>query len=1089
MQKKKKLLLSILICAFMLVCCTAVVKTATSAATTVEYSFDSETGTLTISGADIITKSGVLDAISDSSSLKEVIINEGITSIESSAFYNCSNLTNITIPNTVTSIGTWAFRNCTALTSITIPNGVTSISSWVFEGCTGLTKIVVDSDNNNYCDINGVLFNKDATELVIYPLGETDTSYTIPDGVTTIGNYAFDGCTGLTSITIPDSVTNISIYAFQKCTSLTSIVIPDRVTSIGMNAFNGCKALTSVTLPSSISKIGNSSFYGCSSLATVYYAGTYEQWSKISIGSSNSKLTSAKFIYECNSSKAYSIGSCGENVAYKLYSDGELEITGEGAMNGSSVPWSDDNDKITKITIADSVTNIIGSVFYDTSFYKDDSNWEDDSLYIGNHLIKVKSTVSARYTVKTGTISITDSAFSNCINITSIIVPDGVTNIGAYAFYGCTNLVTVTLPKGVISIGKYAFLDCSSLFSIQIPDSVTSIGDSAFSNCESLISVTLPSGVTGIGKFTFNECKNLASIKIPSGVTSIGSCAFYGCKKLTSVTIPNSVTSIGVSAFRECTGLTSVTLSNNITEVSDYAFYGCSSITNITLPSGVTRIGKSAFCNCSSLNEVHYIGTEEQWKEVSVETGNDAISTADFYFHNSHTFTDGVCTVCGYVCDHVNSETKATCEENAKCSICGLEISLTGHKYGNPQFVWADDNTAKITFTCENDSAHKLIYDCTVTNETEKIATCTENGKIIYTATYTYNDVDYSDTKEVAIQADGHRGGVATCSEQATCEVCLKKYGNLNSKNHTKSQKWIQTPTTHKKVWECCNSVVVSEEEHEWKNGICTECGYTCNHTGGIATCTEQAICEACKEKYGEVDLTNHTGGTEIKNAVAATCTKEGYTGDTYCLGCKNQISSGSPTAALGHGTTEIRNAAAATCTKAGYTGDTYCTVCNEKLADGSEIKALGHKGGTATCTEQAICEACKEKYGEVDLTNHTGGTEIKNAVAATCTKEGYSGDVYCKSCSKKIKSGNATPTTGHTGGKATCTETGKCAACGAEYIPVICHNMKVESTKKATFFTNGSQTSKCTECGKTETVILLSTINRIINWFRSLFR
>ena len=216
--------------------------------------------------------------------LTEITLPDSVTSIGNYAFYGCTGLTSITIPDSVTGIGNYAFQNCTGLTSITIGNSVTSIGNYAFYGCAGLTEINVDNNNEKYCSIDGVLFSKDKTEIVCYPVGKTDTSYSIPDSVTSIGNYAFYGCTSLTSVTIPDSVTSIGDYAFRGCTGLTEITLPDSVTSIGSYAFYGCTGLTSVTLGIGVSAINSYTFYGCTSLInlTLNKADTY-----VTLGSTN----------------------------------------------------------------------------------------------------------------------------------------------------------------------------------------------------------------------------------------------------------------------------------------------------------------------------------------------------------------------------------------------------------------------------------------------------------------------------------------------------------------------------------------------------------------------------------------------------------------------------------------------------------------------------------------------------------------------------------------------------------------------------------------------------------------------------------
>ncbi len=199
-------------------------------------------------------------AFNGCSSLTSITIPDSVTEIGMSAFSGCSSLTSITIPDSVTRIDMSTFRGCSSFTSITIPDNVTYIDIWAFNGCTGLTAIDVKAGNNNYTSVNGVLFNKDKTELICYPAGKTDKSYNIPNCVTNVGGWAFDGCTSLTSITIPDSVTEIDWSAFEGCTSLTSITIPDSVTEIGWSAFEGCTSLKSITIPSSVTSIGKNAF-------------------------------------------------------------------------------------------------------------------------------------------------------------------------------------------------------------------------------------------------------------------------------------------------------------------------------------------------------------------------------------------------------------------------------------------------------------------------------------------------------------------------------------------------------------------------------------------------------------------------------------------------------------------------------------------------------------------------------------------------------------------------------------------------------------------------------------------------------------
>ena len=165
--------------------------------------------------------------------------------------------------------GAGVFQDCTGITSIVIPDSVISIDRSAFSGCTSLTEITVSPDNKNYSSVDGVLFNKDGSELIVYPKGNERSAYTVPDGVTSISGSIFSGCTSLTEIVIPDSVTSIGDSVFSGCTSLTEIVIPDSVTSIGVFAFSGCTSLSKVDLPKKLTTIEAGTFRDCTSLKEI----------------------------------------------------------------------------------------------------------------------------------------------------------------------------------------------------------------------------------------------------------------------------------------------------------------------------------------------------------------------------------------------------------------------------------------------------------------------------------------------------------------------------------------------------------------------------------------------------------------------------------------------------------------------------------------------------------------------------------------------------------------------------------------------------------------------------------------------------
>ena len=203
------------------------------------------------------------------SSLTAVTIPASVTEIDSYAFSLCSQLTAVTIPEGVATIGYYAFEYCSALTEVNIPASVTNIGSWAFVDCSALTAIHVAEGNTAYSSEDGVLFNKDKTTLVCYPIGKTETTYTVPATVTTIETSAFKKCTALTEITIPDGVTYINTSTFEKCSALAQINLPNSLTYIDVRAFYDCTSLTEVTLPDGVTRLMDHIFTGCSALEKV----------------------------------------------------------------------------------------------------------------------------------------------------------------------------------------------------------------------------------------------------------------------------------------------------------------------------------------------------------------------------------------------------------------------------------------------------------------------------------------------------------------------------------------------------------------------------------------------------------------------------------------------------------------------------------------------------------------------------------------------------------------------------------------------------------------------------------------------------
>ena len=475
--------------------------------------------------------------------LKAVVILEGNTYIDCSAFEGCTNLTSVTIADSVAQICSFAFRYCTsletivlpkkleridsyafvdtAITTITIPAKVEHIEASAFDGCTNLHSIYVDAANEDFCSIDGILYNDYATEIICIPMAISG-DVVLSDSLTSIADYAFQGRTSLTSIVIPDSVTSIGRSAFRSCKSLTNVVIGNSVTSIGTDAFHECTSLTSIVIPDSVISIGQRAFYACDSLTSIV------------ISSSVTKIDQRVF-YGCTSLTSIAIPDSVTTIAYYAF------------YNCTS---------LTSVVIPNSVTSIGDAAFSDCSSLT--------SVVIGSSVTSIGS-----------------GAFFDCSSLTSVVIPDSVTSIGEYAFKYCSSLTSVVIGNNVTSIGDYAFESCSSLTSVVIGNSVTSIGEEAFYGCSSLTSIIIPDNVTSIGEYAFWKCTSLSSVVIGDSVTSIGDYAFSICKSLTSIVIGDSVTSIGDRVFEGCSSLTSVVIPDSVISIGDSAFLHCSSLASI----------------------------------------------------------------------------------------------------------------------------------------------------------------------------------------------------------------------------------------------------------------------------------------------------------------------------------------------------------------------------------------------------------------------------------------------------------------------------------------------------------------------------
>ena len=434
------------------------------------------------------------------------------------------------------------------------------------------------------------------------------------DGVTIVNIPKF---IGISQDSNKYAVTEL-YQVFKNCSDLTSITIPNSVTSIGDYAFTGCDALTSITIPDSVTSIGGQWTFGnCSGLTSMCIGAGINDASWLPTNVSSITITiSENNPYLATDSKAIFAKSNGELSVSRYISAGTTyEIPAK--LNGLSVTSIGDGafssyTDLKSITIPDSVTSIGNRVFYNCGLKS--ITIPDSVTSIGKNAFESCNGLTS-ITIPDKVTSIGTNAFLYCSALEEIKVAEGNANYHSAGnclietasktlIIGCKNSVIPT-DGSVTSIGNYAFHSCKGLTSITIPNSVTSIGDGAFGNCSNLTTITILDSVTSIGGWAFSGCSGLTTITIPNSVTSIGNGAFSGCSGLTTITIPNSVTSIGDYAFRNCSGLTSVVIKGNITSIPSSCFNGCTSLESIVLPASVTTIKYGAFSGCSKLTTIY----------------------------------------------------------------------------------------------------------------------------------------------------------------------------------------------------------------------------------------------------------------------------------------------------------------------------------------------------------------------------------------------------------------------------------------------------------------------------------------------------
>ena len=504
--------------------------------------------------------------------LTKLVLSDKITSIGNYAFYKCTDITGeLTLPSNLKTIGKGAFEYCSGFSGkLVFPETLTEIKALAFDACSGFSGDLI-----------------------------------LPDGITAIQAFTFYKCEGLNgSLKLPKNLKTIDANAFLSCHNLTGkLELPETLTMLGGSAFGGCNFTGGLRIPGSVSIIGDNAFYHCQG-----FNGTLEitegttailgysfvsciGFTKVILPESITKIGVASFrdmtglqdVYyagtaeqwkniniesenspltsaniHCNENVAS--GACGDMLTWNLNSAGRLTISGTGAM--LDYEWCQNGDAV-----------------------------------------------------------YTSAPWGN-LNVTSLVLEEGITRIGSCAFLDCTTIE-----------GK-----------LNLPSTLREIGDTAFSGCYGLYgTLNIPSGVKEIGECAFQGCDGLTgTLNLPKGLTYIGGATFNGCSGLTgTLVIPSNVLNIGDWAFRDCSGFTGkVVIPGKVAGIGEYAFAGCTGIEEVTIPLSVLTIETGAFSDCISITEVYYAGDRTLWNHISIGKENELLRNADIHFTGSEVLTN-----------------------------------------------------------------------------------------------------------------------------------------------------------------------------------------------------------------------------------------------------------------------------------------------------------------------------------------------------------------------------------------------------------------------------------------------------------------
>ena len=803
------------------------------------------------------------------------------------------------------------------------------------------------------------------------------------------GNAIITGYTGnVSALVIPEEIDGHKVIAlgdnaFKGKKLLEYVEIANTVTYIGSQCFESDKELVNVKLSSNIKRMESGAFGNCTSLT---------------------EITIPKSLEEA-----------GREYGFGMYDYGPFC----GCTNLKTV-------KLEK-----GLTQIAGNLFM-RCYGLEDIDIPDTVTTIGENAFKLCTSLE-NVKMYNSIDEINGRAFAGCTSLKSVSLPDSITGIGTEIFSGCTSLSSVKLPNKRVNIMSSTFEGCTSLTEITLPDTVTTIQDHAFKNCTALKTINWSKSITDIQSYAFENCDALTKLDIPNTVTNIGTGAFYECGGFTDIAVPNSVKNLGSRAFENCDALAKVSISDSVTSMGEKAFYDCDALTDVELGTGITQIPTSCFEHCDALPSVvlpyrvSKVG-DNAFKncvaliEITIPRATTSISSSVFSYPAKMT----VYGISGtYAETFANQQGMKFVDKAVKATNVVLdktELTLNrGMKYSLTMTVTPATFTDEVSWKSTNVNVAAIAEDGTVTAKeagqaTIKVtvgdvsATCKVNvvqpvtsiylnkTSLEMTALDTYQlqasvypseannkEVSWesSDEKVATVDENGlvqaKEKGTAVITAKAkdgsevsrSCKVTVKntayvvtdisKLESTHNYENNCSDFWVYTKAGASALNITFNSKTALEEDFDYLYVFDKENKQVGKYTGTQLagktitvsgdTVKIQLVSDDAGNAWGfKVDVITekveeeckHTDTTkrEVRNAKAATCTLDGYSGDIYCTNCGNLIEAGSVTKAVGHQWDNGVITKAATATQTGI--KTYtCTVC--KITRTEVIKALGN--------------------------------------------------------------------------------------------------------------------------------------------------